>query len=705
MLLMNRTISVPATGREPLATIVVTPRERFSVAQRSLDSIIANTATSYRLVCVAGGAPPEVQQYLTETCAAHGFDLILRPQFLGPNAARNIGLAKANTKYVVFLENDVIVEPDWMDRLLDCAETEGADIVSPLCLQGEIIENILHTMGGVLQAVPRDGKIVLNEIHHTERNGSENNPERLKRIPIDYAEFHCALVRRSVFDRLGPLDERIVGAAEHIDLALHLRKLGCRGVAEPNAVVSYLPSSYTIGDLDTYTVRWCKAWHFPTMAHLAGKWAMSEESPLLRDYQSSFFELRERCLLGQEERIGAAQKFPTQVLRGQTIVQLLDQMETLDYNLTARETVRGAYMIAAELFAASFRASGRTFLAHLVGTGSIMAAFGANPAVIAAAVLHATYTHGRFPKKCGGSPAAMRRWLKRRVGDRVEALVLAYSGLHPDQMVQYFPDHLDRMPLETANAILVRMANGIEDRLGRDEHYFDSAHWLHDSNESLNRWMPVFTAVADKLGFSAMTSVLRDAVANSGVVVGTAPWQQARPSNFIIEADTGAIEPLPERSLSGFFAPPAFDLPVETMAALPPLAIDLGLLKSLNGGSIAHARDGVRLIADPRPWAYSAYLRLQDVCSLSGRKLTGQGQIEIRLQAMRGRIGVLVLEVGSSVYEIAPEQHTTSGAGIVTLCFQIPAFEEVGDVVFRNWPSGDGEAHAVILEISVRNKL
>ena len=69
------------------------------------------------------------------------------------------------------------------------------------------------------------------------------SPRRLVRLESDYAEFHCCLVRRSVFERIGPADTQILGAAEHIDLALHLRAIGGRGFAEPEAVVSYLPST------------------------------------------------------------------------------------------------------------------------------------------------------------------------------------------------------------------------------------------------------------------------------------------------------------------------------------------------------------------------------------------------------------------------------------------------------------------------------
>src|SRR6516225_3419382 len=103
-------------------------------------------------------------------------------------------------------------------------------------------------------------------------------------------------------------------------------------------------------------------------------------------------------------------------------------MQALGYEPEALVAVRDAHALAAQLFAASFRASGRPFLAHLVGTASIMAAYGANPAVLAASLLHASYGLGRFPAEVRDL-AAMRRWLRRRVGEIAEALAFAYSCL------------------------------------------------------------------------------------------------------------------------------------------------------------------------------------------------------------------------------------------------------------------------------------
>src|SRR5438477_4181371 len=139
-------------------TVVVTPRERFSVAERAFNSVCGNTPGGHRFIYVAGGAPPDVREFLRRACDQPNYDLILAPNFLIPNVARNLGLARADSKYVVFLDNDVVVEPGWLDALITCAEEEEADLVGPLCLIGEPFERTLHSLGGKLIIAPeKDG--------------------------------------------------------------------------------------------------------------------------------------------------------------------------------------------------------------------------------------------------------------------------------------------------------------------------------------------------------------------------------------------------------------------------------------------------------------------------------------------------------------------------------------------------------------------
>src|SRR5690349_3158255 len=122
---------------EPLVTVVVVPRERFSVARRALESLYAHTPEPFRLVYIAAGAPAPLRRHLAAEARARGFQLVEDQRALSPNQARNLGLQHADTRYVVFIDNDAVPEPGWLGALVRCAEETGAWIVGPLYYIGE----------------------------------------------------------------------------------------------------------------------------------------------------------------------------------------------------------------------------------------------------------------------------------------------------------------------------------------------------------------------------------------------------------------------------------------------------------------------------------------------------------------------------------------------------------------------------------------
>src|SRR5215470_5160845 len=95
----------------PLATIVVVPRERFSVAGRALAAIYANTSDPFHLVYVDAGSPARIHRHLASEAHARGFTLLHFEHYLTPNEARNLGRRHARTRYIVFIDNDAVPEP------------------------------------------------------------------------------------------------------------------------------------------------------------------------------------------------------------------------------------------------------------------------------------------------------------------------------------------------------------------------------------------------------------------------------------------------------------------------------------------------------------------------------------------------------------------------------------------------------------------
>jgi GT2 family glycosyltransferase len=271
----------------PQVTIIVVPRERFGVAEESLASIYANTAPPFALVYVNGRAPAELTARLRAEAAAKGFTHLEIDRFLAPNEARNIGLAHATTPYVVFIDNDVVCAPGWLDALVDCAEASGADVVTPLTCHGSPPHSIVHQAGGDFAPDPKAffeqpfGQRQMVEVMHLQGAKVADVAAGLKRSETQCCEFHCVLVRRSVFDRVGKLDEEMLATKEHIDFCMSVIQAGGKVMLEPASLVTYFfptrQRAITMRDWPFFLVRWSPSWQHRSLEHMRRKWGLASE--------------------------------------------------------------------------------------------------------------------------------------------------------------------------------------------------------------------------------------------------------------------------------------------------------------------------------------------------------------------------------------------------------------------------------------------
>lgn len=259
-------------------TIVVVPRERFSRSIEALESIYRNTAEPFELVYVDGNSPGPVRRRLAQQAARRGFTWLRHDRYLIPNAARNLGLARARTEYVVFIDNDVIVTPGWLRHLLCCARDTGAALVIPLFLEGRPEHGIVHMAGGIARIESDGGRRTLKNAHRFCGQRLGELGERLGREPTGSIEYHCLLARRAIFDVVGAFDEQIPSVWEHLDLALAVQQAGRAIYFEPRAVVSYdSAGGLRWYDARYFALRWSDAWGRASIDRFARKWRLPED--------------------------------------------------------------------------------------------------------------------------------------------------------------------------------------------------------------------------------------------------------------------------------------------------------------------------------------------------------------------------------------------------------------------------------------------
>jgi GT2 family glycosyltransferase len=258
------------SGRNPVCTVIVSARDRFSPTEGCLDNLFLATPEPVDVVVVLGGAPEALRERLRAKYAGRA-EFLFEERFLNCAEARNLGLRAAKTKLAACLDNDVYPRAGWLAPLLRCQEETGAGLVVPLMLENS---RTIHTAGNRLFITRKGGKEFASKVlpfyKHEVYEGTS-----LERQPSDYGEMHCQLVDAKAALALGVLDER-VQEGEELDSGLAWRKGGRTIWFEPKSIVVYdFPLRIEDpGDIALFKWRWNIRNLIPGYRVMHAKWGM-----------------------------------------------------------------------------------------------------------------------------------------------------------------------------------------------------------------------------------------------------------------------------------------------------------------------------------------------------------------------------------------------------------------------------------------------
>ena len=125
--------------------------------------------------------------------------------------------------------------------------------------------------------------------------------DRLKRQETGMCEFHCVLVRRSVFDRIGPLDEKLLSTKEHIDFSMSVKASGGTVWFEPSSVVTYVfpcrARPLNAEDWPFFCLRWSDAYGRRSLRHFIAKWNLKPRRSYVADKRRIYWTRRKQAIL------------------------------------------------------------------------------------------------------------------------------------------------------------------------------------------------------------------------------------------------------------------------------------------------------------------------------------------------------------------------------------------------------------------------
>jgi GT2 family glycosyltransferase len=216
----------------PMVSIVIPTRDRKDLLEACINSL--DRATSYRnkevIVVDNDSAEPETKAYFAALSQRSDVRILPAPGPFNYPRLINLGASHARGELLMTLNNDIeAFEPDWLNEMVSQVSRPGVGLVGCLLLYPD--RSVQHA--GVIAGLS-------GVAGHMYADASPDDPGYAGRIyvtqDLSAVTGACQLMRRSLFERLGGLDERHLAVAYNdIDFCLRVREAGLRVIYTPHA--------------------------------------------------------------------------------------------------------------------------------------------------------------------------------------------------------------------------------------------------------------------------------------------------------------------------------------------------------------------------------------------------------------------------------------------------------------------------------------
>ena len=116
-------------GGKPLVSVIIPCYRQAEYLPEALDSVMAQTYAEWEAIVVDDGSPDDTAGVAGRYAGADGRIRLVRTENGGVSAARNVGLREARGLYVVALDADDRIAPQYLERLVEAFGTgRGADV-------------------------------------------------------------------------------------------------------------------------------------------------------------------------------------------------------------------------------------------------------------------------------------------------------------------------------------------------------------------------------------------------------------------------------------------------------------------------------------------------------------------------------------------------------------------------------------------------
>lgn len=223
---------------EPLVSIIIPNKDEVDTLKTCLDSIYnKSTYSNYEIIVIENNSETkEILDYYKTIDGKNNTKVIYWEGEYNFSAINNYGIANSSGEFIVLLNNDTeIITPDWLEHMIGTCQRKDVGIVGAKLYYPD--DTIQHA-GIIIGA----GGIAGNVFTDVKRDVLGYSGRAIVKQNLSGVTAACLMVKKSVFDEVGGLEEELQVAFNDVDFCLKVRAADYLIVFDPRVELYHYES-------------------------------------------------------------------------------------------------------------------------------------------------------------------------------------------------------------------------------------------------------------------------------------------------------------------------------------------------------------------------------------------------------------------------------------------------------------------------------
>ena len=222
--------------QNPLVSIIILNYNAGKLLEECINSIYKTNYKNYEIILVDNDSKDNSHIICKKFFPT--VNLIENKENLGYCEGNNVGIRNSNGDFIIILNPDTIVDPEWINELLLGYQKFGEGIYQPKFLTIND-ESIIQSTGNMIQ---------LFGFGYSRNKGDKDKKQSNDIEMINYASGTCLFTSKQILDQLDLFDSFLFAYHDDLDLCWRASMQGIQSF--------YVPTSIVFHPLEGFSFKW-----------------------------------------------------------------------------------------------------------------------------------------------------------------------------------------------------------------------------------------------------------------------------------------------------------------------------------------------------------------------------------------------------------------------------------------------------------------